>query len=98
MGQAVGDFTVGVIEAEDPRTDCTTREEVASYIEGLFPRGRAWQTHDASISRQKSVMKQFIYALAGPLHDFEKAVCNSFDEMFCSTADVNRDAWLSEYG
>lgn len=77
---------------------CPDREVVAATIQALLPPGKAWQNHDASIAREDSVMKSFFYGLSQSFLDVETAICSAWNELFCSTAEIDLDLWLEDYG
>lgn len=78
---------------------CPDTDEVFDSLMSLLPRGRAWQTHDATIARETSVLMAFMYGLAAYIKEHvEDDLCQAFDEMFCSTASVDLDLWQQDYG
>lgn len=77
--------------------DPPTREEVFGYILSLFPTGPAWQSPDAAIPMEKSLLKQFAWGLSGPAHEFELACINTLNQFFCGRASDDLDLWLQDY-
>lgn len=76
---------------------CRTVDQMFEALMMLLPPGKAWQ-RDLGIKRQNSVLKQFMWALASSLANFEDACCRTFDEFFAATAQNDVDLWEEEYG
>lgn len=82
-----------------PQTDFSpTRDEVHAMLLSLAPRGRAWQSDDASGARQESVFKSFWYAVAGVWHRLETALSGVLDEWSAVTTTADLDLWMADYG
>lgn len=80
------------------RDECPDREQVYAMFLHLLPRGKAWQSNDASITHTSSVMQAFWYGISGPWTELEALICQSIDELYCMTTVKNVDAWDEEYG
>lgn len=77
---------------------CSSQEELFEGMLALLPSGNAWQARDSALPIELSVMKQFWYGVAASLYALSLAICTSYDEFFCDTADEDLDLWLEEYG
>lgn len=79
-------------------TPALSQDEAFAVLRRLLPTGKAWQSGDASITRDVSVLLQVISAIAGGMADADEAITAMVDEFFCSTASVDLDGWLNDYG
>jgi hypothetical protein len=73
-------------------------DDVVRTIRSLFPEGPAWQTMDATVERDVSIMQQLIYAMGKVVYDFEYACYDTLSEFFCATTNDDLDAWFADYG
>lgn len=64
----------------------------------MQPTGPAWQSEDAAIPREISVMKQFWYGVSLALYDVHSAIIAAHDEFFCRSITDDFDLWWEEYG
>lgn len=79
-------------------TPALNQDEAFAVLRRLLPQGRAWQSHDAAIGRDVSVLQQALYAMAGPMAAMDEAAVAMADEFYCSTASQDVDLWLLDYG
>jgi hypothetical protein len=76
---------------------CPSQDEMYLALMKQLPPGAAWDNADYP-GAIDSVIRKFVYAIAGTWFRFEAAMCEALDEWFCfaSTADV--DMWSLDYG
>jgi len=79
-------------------TPALNQDEAFAVLRRLLPQGRAWQSHDASIGRDVSVLQQVLHAMAGPMAEMDVAATAMVDEFYCATASADLDLWLVDYG
>lgn len=77
---------------------CPNQDEVFDQLCSILPRGRAWQTHNTDIPREKSVLQRFFYALAGVIAYVNQRICALADEFFCETVNDLEQRALAEWG
>lgn len=84
-----------------PYTDTGTwypdQQQCFDMFMNLLPRGRAWQTDEGSLRRERSVLKSFWWGVAGFWSKFELAAAEAVDEWFCETADIDAEQWRLDY-
>lgn len=74
-----------------------SQEDAYQMFLRLLPRGRAFTTHDLSIPRADSPLRQFWYALSELWIDLEQKAVEMVDEAFCLFTREDIDGWLADY-
>lgn len=77
---------------------CPSREQIFAQMCTVLPRGRAWQTHNTDVPREKSIQQKFWWAMAGFIEWVNDEMCRVIDEYFCNTVSDLKQVALVEYG
>lgn len=78
--------------------NCPDLDAIQTQLPMLLPPGPASQSDDNSLAHVNSYMNGFFRAISDELYNFDQAICKTFTEFYCHSADEDIDLWQAEYG